>query len=359
MSTHFYIQYICKYTLDRRKERKRVKAQTTHTLRAFCLQTSRAVTPIIMEMRNRPALMPSITPLTGSAGQGDTWHSHNHIKNPDQHHLKRFVIRAVKYSVLCNVSKMCRHPRHNIDFVQYSIFDSLDRHVDTNDVMMILFIMPGFNRGLSYRPRWRRAETGRCRWTAARHRHSGDRPAAGCRPAHSVWKTHNAQRAPMSPVLLQSDLWFIEDTVTLPLPLQTAPVTCRLFWVWGVRRRRVLSPSPGRGPRAPRPRGRSPLPGCPCPFPGWCRSSGGPRQGPRHIGWGSRPSGRTWLSCWFCSPGRRGVGAAGRAGSSRCLHGGGTQDRGELHSNIIIRAPDLDYSCAKWAILQIHQGIRS
>lgn len=40
----------------------------THTLRAFCRQTSRAVTPTIMTTRNVPALTPSITPLRGSAG---------------------------------------------------------------------------------------------------------------------------------------------------------------------------------------------------------------------------------------------------------------------------------------------------
>lgn len=49
----------------------------THTLRAFCLQTSRAVTPTIMAMRNMPALMPSITPLRGSAEQ-----KHSVIRGP-------------------------------------------------------------------------------------------------------------------------------------------------------------------------------------------------------------------------------------------------------------------------------------
>ena len=75
-STHFYVHWRV-YSRDRQKgrksksERQRAgdKVQSTHTLRAFCLQTSRAVTPIIMEMRKRPALMPSITPLPGSRGQ--------------------------------------------------------------------------------------------------------------------------------------------------------------------------------------------------------------------------------------------------------------------------------------------------
>lgn len=44
-----------------------VASLPTHTLRAFCLQTSRAVTPTMMATRNMPALMPSITPLEGSA----------------------------------------------------------------------------------------------------------------------------------------------------------------------------------------------------------------------------------------------------------------------------------------------------
>lgn len=46
----------------------------THTLRAFRLQTSRAVTPTIMAMRNKPALTPSITPLRGSADQKTSSH---------------------------------------------------------------------------------------------------------------------------------------------------------------------------------------------------------------------------------------------------------------------------------------------
>lgn len=48
--------------------RLRLQDADTHTLRAFCLQTSRAVTPTITTMRNMPALMPSMTPLRGSAG---------------------------------------------------------------------------------------------------------------------------------------------------------------------------------------------------------------------------------------------------------------------------------------------------
>lgn len=68
----------------------------THALRAFCLQTSRAVTPTITATRNTPALTPSITPLKGSAGQqqvnaddlnrrrsaGCTGHAHVHAHRP-------------------------------------------------------------------------------------------------------------------------------------------------------------------------------------------------------------------------------------------------------------------------------------
>lgn len=45
------------------------RQQSTHTLRAFCLQISRAVIPTNMAIRNKPALTPSITPLIGSGGQ--------------------------------------------------------------------------------------------------------------------------------------------------------------------------------------------------------------------------------------------------------------------------------------------------